>query len=422
MRWSKITSKQSSDEWFDGYVRDALRDPGFSLPAPHQRFGDVSAKWYEIEPGLAFISTVGGTVDDRAYAEFVVRNQLRVAGYAQAEFTFDWAKDDPFRKEATWDDIEEKAKRLRDTGAVQILRNGYNNIVAQVQGDNDSYQTEIMRQDPYSRVITQWSCECPWDQFAFQRTRQWKKFEGRPCSHVLATFWKSQATPLDEDVHPAQQAPAPGQQMSLFGPSGTGMTMAQPGGGMQGPGYPGMPNQMMAPPGMQQQMMIPGMMPGMATGTPPMPSDPGVIPPFPQAQPDPATMPNPASVPGLKQPTPTNPVQYPGGTFSSWRNARVAAPTGFTNGVIVSTNSDDWGEWQGRTRQGEKVHIPAGSPGEVLGTEPVTGMVNVLFMNKALGVQEHGEMQPWGATAWFFPSQLTLRPDIRPPGPAVKRR
>jgi hypothetical protein len=70
--------------------------------------------------------------------------------------------------------------------------------------------------------MTQWQCECPWDQYAWQRTRQWKKYEGRPCAHVLATWWASKMAPLDEDAHP-------GNQQSLFGMPST------PGGGQGSP-------------------------------------------------------------------------------------------------------------------------------------------------------------------------------------------
>jgi hypothetical protein len=423
MRFATITSTQSDEEWFKDYLSIALSSAAPTLPEETQVIGSTTASWFTTEPNVAFIHTAGGTIDDRALAEAVVRAQLEQHGIRQATYTLDWDREDPFRKVATWDEIEAKAKRLIQSNQVQILRNGSQNIVGQVQGDHGSYQTEIMRQDPTSRAITQWSCECPWDQYAFQRTRQWKKYEARPCSHVLATFWKSQATPLDDASDPSAQA-GPGQQMQMFQPGGGQAPTNQQQGwgwGQQqgfGPTIPRGPNQMQAPPDMQQQMMIPGVAPGTATGTPPVPGDAGIIPPFPMMPPDPATMPNPASVPGLRQPSPTNPVQYPGGTFS-----KVAA--GLENGMIVATKYDDWGTWEGRSADhgaGQPAKIPRGSVGEVLGTDPTTGMVNVLFMNPAIGVQEHGKMEPWGASAWFLPSEVYPRPDIKQPGPAIKRR
>lgn len=426
MRWSNVIEAQDEREWFESYVRTAIATPGPRLPPRSQRIGASEATWFETEAGVAFIHTAGGSPDDRTLAEIVVREQLRGHGYRQAQFTFD--HDEPFRKTADWTDIMAKAKRLIQAGNVQLLRNGANNVVGHVVGDHGSYQTEISREDPSSRVITQWQCECPWDQYAFQRTRKWKKYEGRPCAHVLATYWKSLATPLDEDIAPGQQ-----DQQSLFNAPAQQM-----------PGAPS-PFQAPVPPSQGQQMEIPGMFPGQATGTPPgasgpPPSDQGILPPFPM---DPANQPqvNPASVPGLKQPSPTNPVQYPGGTFSSvsddWQFESSSdtlvyvgadfpkQPDGFINGNMVSTKYDDWGTWVGKSEDhgsGSQAKIPAGSPGEVLGQDPTTKMVQVLFMNEGIGVQEHGPLQPYGATAWYLPSELALRPDIRRPGPAIKRR
>jgi hypothetical protein len=423
MRWSTVIAAQTDAEWFEEYVRTALNSPAPALPPNAQRIGASTATWFETEPGIAFIHTTGGSIDDRTLAEIVVREQLRGHGIKQAHYDFDH---EPQQKTAAWTDIEAKAKRLIQSGQVQLNRNGYNSIVGTVQGDHGTYQTEISRDDPNSRVITQWTCECPWDQYAFQRTRKWKKYEGRPCAHVLATYWKSLSTPLDEDAHPAN-----GGQQSLFD-----MPQVAPAPGGGGPGGP------VAPP-QGQQMQIPGVFPGQATGTPqgppgqPPPAGPDILPQFPM---DPSLQPqvNPASVPGLRQPSPTNPVQYPGGTFSSVQDdwhfesdtmvampITAAQPAGFINGNMVSTKHDDWGTWVGRSEDhgaGATVKIPASSPGEVLGSDPTTGMVQVLFMNQGLGVQEHGDLMPWGATAWFLPSELVERPDIPRPGPAVKRR
>lgn len=119
---------------------------------------------------------------------------------------------------STWDDVMQKAKRLILSGQVTLQRNGWNNVVSTVVGDHGQYQVEIGRDDPNSRVITQWTCECPWDQFAFDRTRVWKKYEGRVCSHALATLWSSLGAPLDDDVEqekrentPFQKKPDPNQ-------------------------------------------------------------------------------------------------------------------------------------------------------------------------------------------------------------------
>ncbi len=324
MAW-KVIHTRSEDEWFSEYLSAVLTSrPPARLPRI-QRVGTVDTSWFETEPGIVFINAVGGnSPDDRRFARLFVTNQLKAHGFKLAQYDIDTPF---FEKRAAWSDIMEKAQRLRGNGQVQLLRNGYDVVVGQVQGDHGTYQTEIAREDPNSRSITQWQCECPWDQYAWQRTRQWKKYEGRPCAHVLATFWESQRTPLDEDIHPAQQAQPgagapvgmPGAQMNLF-------NMA-PGPAPAPGGTPMMPPQgTMAPPGMYPQPPIPGAVPMTAQGVPV--NDPGLIPPFPGAPPpepiDPHTLP--VSVPGGYPPTPHNPVQYPGGTFSSvegWHLAKL---------------------------------------------------------------------------------------------------
>lgn len=253
------------------------------------------------------------------------------------------------------------------------------------------------------------NCECPWDQFAWNRTRQWKKYEGRVCAHTLAAFWAARSTPIDEEYSPA------GQGVSPFGtPNPAGQTPGMAPGTVPPitPGRTFMPDNSQPQPTGQPQDLIP-----------PYPMDPTMMPQV-----------NPVSVPGLKPQTPLNPVQYGGGTFSSvqgWQFSPdpdtiwvVAGPTGFENGAMVSTKHDEVGTWIGKSEAhgaGSYTTIPAGSVGECLGQDP-TGLVNVLFMNKALGVQEFGELMPYGATAWFWPSDLVQRTDIKPPGPAVRRR
>jgi hypothetical protein len=131
---------------------------------------------------------------------------------------------------------------------------------------------------------------------------------------------------------------------------------------------------------------------------------------------NPATQPatNPVSVPGQKPQTPLNPVQYPGGTFSSIHTSEQE----FVNGMMVSNKQEDVGTTVG-LEAGTQKSIPQNSVGEVLGVDPTTRMVNVYFA----GPQgEAGKMQPHGVVGWFFPQELAVRGDVRAPGPAIQRR
>lgn len=424
-KWDNILDIQSEEEFFEDYVREALTTPAPSLPPAEQKIGTAMALWHETEPGIARISCSGGnSPDDRAFALFVLGQQLRGHGYRIAQYELDWDHSDTeLIKTAGWGDVEAKAKRLLQSGNVQILRNGRNTIVGYVQGDHGNYQTEISRDDPESMAITTWQCECPWDQFAWQRTRQWKKYEGRVCSHVLATFWGARSLPLDEDAHPSGGGPqgGPQGQPSLFDMPQSPATPI--GGPPRGP----------APAPQGEQMQLPFQMQGPVQMPQPQPQGPDIIPQFPM---DPNLQPevNPVSVPGQKQPTPLNPVQYPGGTFSSvqdgwvfkhdpdmiWHMGAVPPNEDFANSSMVQFKEEDVGIAEGKSEahgSGEFRTIPKNSIGEVLGQDPTTGWVDVI-----VPIHDAGPMEPYHIRGWFEPEKLIPRPDVRRPGPMIRRR
>jgi hypothetical protein len=100
-----------------------------------------------------------------------------------------------------WQGIMEKAQRLRTEQAVDIQLNAPDHVMGIVEGDHGTYQTELWRDDPNAQAITLWDCDCQWEDYSWGRTRQWKKYEGRPCSHTLALYWESMSTPLDTDAY-----------------------------------------------------------------------------------------------------------------------------------------------------------------------------------------------------------------------------
>jgi hypothetical protein len=518
----EIIATQDFESFFEDYVKEVISSDTAGLPPFKQRIGAATASWFECQPGVYHLSAKGGTIGDRALAQAVVQAQLDAQGFKRATYTFRWDRSDSeLMKTSAWQDIEAKAKRLIESGKVHVLRNSGETIVGHVEGDHGNYESEIWRNDPNSQSISLWDCTCPWDQFAWQRTRQWKKLEGRPCAHVLALYWKSLATPLDEESSPGEGPTTPNAGM--------------PGGA--------------APIVQGQPSFQPSMGPGQASPGSTAPMPPGVAAPPPELIPqfpgNPELQPqvNPVSVPGGKPQTPLNPVQNigapgVGGTFSKvadwdldesyyhraptqererirahglhpsapkdspfwqeehesldpqiatqpkgvylapsvkdtmtgpgyeytdvWkvdpsyleekqsdplfpeadmvvvphaippealslhipyehseaRKAKVANEEQFANGVMVVNKNTEWGTAVG-LNPGESVEIPMNSQGEVLGQDPTTGMIEVYFAGP---MKERGNLEPHGAVAFFFPSELTLRPDIRPPGPAIRRR
>lgn len=406
--WDNVVATQNDDAFFEDYVRLAIASTPPSLPERKLRLGAVRAEWFPTVPGTAHIVAEGGTPLDRRYAYKLIAAQLEGHGIIPATYSLDWDfADETIIKEAGWPDIQAKATRLIKDGKVKIVRNAREIVAGVVEGDHGTYNTEIQRNDPNSQSIAMWSCECKWDQFAWQRTRQWKRLEGRVCSHVLATYWQALATPFDEDVGPEQPGgegapaemgpPAEQAQPSPFAQVPGGGTGAVPPAGAPGPQKPGAPNQV-AP--MPQPSPVPGQAPEPQSLIPQYPQDPALQPAI-----------NPVSVPGQKPQTPLNPIQNPGGTFSHVSTVQ------FRNGEMVQLKQADHGQTVG-LNAGETKEIPANSIGEVLGTDPL-GLVNVYFAGPQA---EAGRLEPHGVTGWFWATDLIARPDVRPPGPATRRR
>lgn len=170
---------------------------------------------------------------------------------ARADLPWEETEIETNSKTAAWADIMEKAQRLREEGRIHILRNGYDNVFARVDGDTGTYNTEIWRDYPGSPAITRWNCDCPWGQVSWGRTRQWKKYEGRPCAHTLGLYWTSLSLPVDEEEE-RMWTEEPVQQI-MFDPGQTLPGATQPGGQIQGqqPGVipaESIPGQQVAPP------------------------------------------------------------------------------------------------------------------------------------------------------------------------------
>lgn len=245
---------------------------------------------------------------------------------------------------AAWSDVAAKAKRLVQEGKVTILRNAPHHVMAHVVGDGtdnggtpDEHDVEISRHDPASQLIEQWNCDCAWAQYAWDRTRKWKKFEGRVCSHVLATYWKARSTPMDMSdqdegfqAGPGQKAGLPGQQ-ALPGMTPDDLKTQQDQQGEQDEQPGGLPDEdegapvQPTPPGQQpvpqstQDLLIPKQ-PVSPYNVPKQPD----IPQYQQlhlfdvtapAGMQPTPMAAPVSVPGGSPPSPSSPVMFPG-TFS----------------------------------------------------------------------------------------------------------
>lgn len=411
--WS-IGHTENEDEAFEKFVKQALATSASVLPAQHRKIGTTEVEWRFVNATEATILASGPEYN---VASWIVRQELEACGIPIFKIALDRDPNEVAfgteevglaAKMAAWPDIEAKALRLIRAGNVAIQRNSWNKIVAHVIGDHGEYDCEIDRDDPNSRAITGWHCTCPWQQFAWQRTRQWKPLEGRPCAHVLATQWFARSAPLD-DYDPNVHGPLPRGQKAAPAPTAPGgpaqMQLPFPGpGGPMPPAPPSQAPPFMAPPqGDQMSLFGPS-------------NEPGIIPPYPFAPPaNPGIIP--VSVPGGRPgPTPGDPIQWPGGTLS-----KIAAKGDiFNNSDMVRVNEEIYGVMEG-PRQGEHGDgqyraIPKNSIGEVLGQDRTTGWVDVI-----VPLHDTGPLQPYHIRAWIEPEKLSPMPNIRKPGPFLKR-
>jgi hypothetical protein len=187
-KWA-ITATQDEASWLDDHIAAVISAQPLPLPAHSRHIGSVETYWEQMAPNRAFVTSnpETGTLDDRLLAEAVVYAQLQPFGFKRAVVLSD-------THHADWNDVQAKAQRLVQTGAVTITRNGYNSVSAVVRGDGtdnkdgqgnpqvDTHNVELKRDDPNSRAFTNAFCDCAFGQFMnTPRTRQWKRLQNRAC-------------------------------------------------------------------------------------------------------------------------------------------------------------------------------------------------------------------------------------------------
>lgn len=345
-----------------------------------------------VDDGIVYLDLTKHIPDRSTAIEFGILNNQRAIWDIEKNEAISLDEPPPdfepapaFAKVAAWKDLMEKAKRLKDQGRIHILNNQPDHVVGRVEGDHGTYTTQIWRQDPSSSAITMWDCECPWDQYAWQRTRQWKKYEGRPCSHTLALFWTAQQ-------QAAQQPQVAPGQMQLPGmtptPTAPPPVPFQPGApNLEGQGLPRPGEEPVLPrgpwePTPQQPLQTPPVTPPVAPGALPTP---GMVP---GTQIDPRLL---RTAPGGQRIDPrVQPPVQPGGTSKPqeegeggafgfpgalsrvterWQiqdvTARWHIRSSFENGTIVRAEMP----LVGIDRDGRQWRIPRNSKGEVLSSD-----------------------------------------------------
>jgi 8-oxo-dGTP pyrophosphatase MutT (NUDIX family) len=101
-------------------------------------------------------------------------------------------KDNTGYRTAAWKDVRDKGVNIRRNGGVHIIANTGLTVTAEVQGEHGLYVCTIARV-PGRKQQGLWRCSCKWNQYAWARSEQWKRLEGRQCSHVYALLMEMQS-------------------------------------------------------------------------------------------------------------------------------------------------------------------------------------------------------------------------------------
>src|SRR5579875_2656967 len=118
MTW-EIVSFADEESALDDLVSEIVGSEPMPLPPFEVHVGHVQVHWEDLGDYQVHVQAKGGTASDRLLARQVVIARLAACGLREA--THDWGME----KTADWNDIMAKAKRLVQSGNVQILRNGY---------------------------------------------------------------------------------------------------------------------------------------------------------------------------------------------------------------------------------------------------------------------------------------------------------
>lgn len=109
---------------------------------------------------------------------------------------------------ASWMDVQAKARRIRREGGVKIVAASNTFVSGEVNGEHSVYETQL-NYVPGTRKVADWACGCKWAAYTWGRSPQYQRFEGRLCSHALATQYEANSRGIfNKEVKPDSQRPS----------------------------------------------------------------------------------------------------------------------------------------------------------------------------------------------------------------------
>lgn len=105
-----------------------------------------------------------------------------------AEYT-DLVEVDPQMRKAAWDEVADKATRLRAEGRVRVIDAAPDRVYATVEGDHGTYETMLTKGGSRDGLaggqLGTWHCGCEWGRWAFQRQANTVH---DLCAHAYAAY------------------------------------------------------------------------------------------------------------------------------------------------------------------------------------------------------------------------------------------
>jgi len=188
--------------------REASEEVGYAVWVPEDRGHCKRVSWEAQEacplsqPGP---NVPGGFTDATIPWDQGGQRGVPTQKIAAAEDEFAW------HYTAAWKDVRNKASEIKRAGRVRVLAVNMQDdglhpdtFYGQVGSTTGTVYNTGLTFVPGSWKVAAWECDCKWAQYAWGRTRQWIKYEGRMCAHALALVFEMQSRglkgmPDDED-------------------------------------------------------------------------------------------------------------------------------------------------------------------------------------------------------------------------------
>lgn len=172
---------------------DEAEDYDPDLHGRYHEHHDVARPW-EPMPWEGKERSGGSTYDDADRRALAPINTGEFSPVTHSLSMLVTAAMDPsfrFHVTAAWRDVQNKAKRIRAEGGVEITHASDGMVIGNVRGDHNVYETGLQRLPGKRQSVATYSCGCKWGAYHWGASDDLSRFAGRMCSHALALQYEA---------------------------------------------------------------------------------------------------------------------------------------------------------------------------------------------------------------------------------------